>query len=133
MEKTWGKSKAVLYILCSFILGGAYIAGSWFSKEYSPVQQKQAQYPSQDTPMISAAADGPLLTIQQTADYLHLTTKQVITIIMYEQHMLDVTHSYEGTMFPWIKINGQMYIVQNKLEQWMDDAASQRRDYEPVK
>ncbi|MCD9025438.1 helix-turn-helix domain-containing protein [Cohnella silvisoli] len=71
----------------------------------------------------------PLMTIQETADYLNLSEFQVKTIISSEESMLKASGSYSGMMFPIIKIGNDIYVSANGLNDWLKESTQQRKQY----
>lgn len=74
--------------------------------------------------------DKPLMNIAETAQYLNLTEKQVRTIISSEAQVLKTTSSYEGMMFPVIRIEGDIYVGTEELKEWVKQAVSLKKEYD---
>ncbi len=72
----------------------------------------------------------PLMTIAETAKYLNLTEKQIRTIISSEEQVLKATSSYEGMMFPVIRIEGEIYVGTEELKEWVKQAVSLKKEYD---
>ncbi|MFM9331293.1 DNA-binding protein [Paenibacillus mesotrionivorans] len=72
----------------------------------------------------------PLMNIAETAQYLNLTEKQVRTIISSEEQVLKATSSYEGMMFPVIRIDGEIYVGTEELKEWVHQAVSLKKEYD---
>ncbi|OPA75351.1 DNA-binding protein [Paenibacillus selenitireducens] len=73
--------------------------------------------------------DKPLMTIQETAEYLNITESQVKTIISTEESMLKATGSFTGMMFPIIKIGNEVFVNTNGLNDWLKESTQQRKEY----
>lgn len=73
--------------------------------------------------------NSPLLNIKQAAEYLNLTEEQVTYIIQSEQNTLTKMGSFSGEMFPYFKINNQIFISTTDLTNWIKDVTTQRREY----
>lgn len=50
-------------------------------------------------------------------------------IIQSEQKSLSMSGSFTGEMFPYFKINNEIYISKNELTNWIKDVTTQRREY----
>lgn len=74
-------------------------------------------------------ANRPLMTIQETAEYLNISELQVRTIISTEETMLKSTGSYTGMMFPIIKIGNDIYVSTNGLNDWLKESIQERKQY----
>lgn len=70
-----------------------------------------------------------LLTLKETATYLGMNEDQVMSIITTEQRSLNAFHHFEGKMFPFIKVQDQIYVSRVELELWIQDASSNHRRY----
>jgi len=106
-------------IICSVILGIAFITGCFIIKN-----------PEKPTISETNKAESlykPLMTIQETANYLNITEIQVRTIISTEETMLNSTGSYTGMMFPIIRIGNDIYVSTNRLNDWLKE--STRKQY----
>ena len=112
----------ISYIICSGILGLSIIVGCLISR--GDVEQinekKEKEFVNQYK---------PLMTIKETATYLNLTELQVRTIIHFRRRILQNTHTFTGKMFPFIKINSDIYVSTNELNEWLKDSTSQRKQY----
>ncbi|MFD1176009.1 helix-turn-helix domain-containing protein [Paenibacillus puldeungensis] len=70
----------------------------------------------------------PLMTIQETAEYLKITESQVKTIISSEDTMLR-TSGLSGKLFPVIRIGTDNYISTEDLKDWLKDSTALRKQY----
>lgn len=70
----------------------------------------------------------PLMTIQETADYLKITESQVKTIISSEDTMLR-SSGLSGKLFPVIRIGTDNYISTEDLKDWLKDSTVLRKQY----
>ncbi|MNP75910.1 Helix-turn-helix domain protein [compost metagenome] len=70
----------------------------------------------------------PLMTIQETAEYLKITESQVKTIISSEDNMLR-TSGLSGKLFPVIRIGTDNYISTEDLKDWLKDSTVLRKQY----
>ncbi|MBU5356269.1 helix-turn-helix domain-containing protein [Paenibacillus barcinonensis] len=114
-------------LLASFILGVSFIIGSVLI-----INQDQGQRNgtlNQTTEQESLLANKVLLTLKETATYLGMSEDQVMSIIKTEQGSLNAFHHFEGKMFPFIKVQDQMYVSRVELELWIQDASSNHRRY----
>lgn len=113
--------------LSSVMLGASIIVGCILITNNQAANGKEArELPSVQKTLESAK---PLMTLQETADYLNLTEEQVKTIIGYENYILEVSHSYNGMMFPYIKINNQILVSRDELSGWIKESVQQRQEY----
>lgn len=109
-------------VICSIILGTSVIIGSLLirgdheSSSYKNLQKVNTQY-------------RPLMSIKETADYLKLSESQIRGIIWSEEKDLNETHTYSGIMFPTIKIGTETYVSKDSLNEWIKEAATQRKQY----
>ncbi|AHV98812.1 helix-turn-helix domain-containing protein [Paenibacillus sabinae] len=70
-----------------------------------------------------------LMNIKETAEYLNLTEQQVKTIIGWENYILNVAHSYDGKMFPYIKIDNEIFVSRDELNEWIKESTLQRKEF----
>ncbi|WP_379138798.1 helix-turn-helix domain-containing protein [Paenibacillus sp. sgz500958] len=70
-----------------------------------------------------------LMNTKETAEYLNLTEQQVITIIESENYILNLAHSYDGKMFPYIKIDNEIFVSRDELNEWIKESTLQRKKY----
>ena len=109
-------------LLSSIIIGASFITGCFFiQKAFIP--EKTA------APNEEATDPKPLMNIKETAEYLNLTVPQVITIIGYENHSLNLANSYVGKMFPYIKINNEIFVSRGELDGWIIDSTVNRKEH----
>ncbi|NMM52926.1 DNA-binding protein [Paenibacillus aquistagni] len=101
------KATHITSIICSLIIGASF------------------KYCRRTSELINS----PLLNIKQAAEYLNLTEEQVTYIIQSEQNTLTKMGSFSGEMFPYFKINNQIFISTTDLTNWIKDATTQRREY----
>lgn len=116
--------QVVSNIICSLIIGISIIIGCLLI----PTENTN-EIANRTTEEISNVNDAPLLNIEQAAKYLNITKEQVNYIIDSEQKSLRVSGSFSGEMFPYFKINNEIYISKNELINWIKDVTRQRREY----
>jgi hypothetical protein len=116
------KATHITSIICSLILGISIIIGCVRIAEAN--DYKSLQEVSQESPV-----DSPLLNVEQAAAYLNVTAEQLNYIIQSEQRTLDTTHTFSGVMFPYFKLNNEIYISKSELTNWIKDITTQRRKY----
>ncbi|AZN40990.1 DNA-binding protein [Paenibacillus albus] len=73
---------------------------------------------------------GPVMNLAETAAYLHLTVDEINTIITLEETVLESTGSYTGKMFPYFKIDKEIYVSRDELAAWIKEAATNRMQYQ---
>lgn len=108
-------------IISSIILGlsivtSGFIIGSSWNEELNRNESNHIE-------------NNPLMTIEETAEYLNLSEPQIRTIISYEETMLKTNGSYTGKMFPVIRIGNDTYISTDELKEWIKESTSQRKQY----
>ncbi|GLX66751.1 DNA-binding protein [Paenibacillus glycanilyticus] len=85
---------------------------------------------SGDNQSNATSTDGhPLMTVEETATYLHLSKEEVEYIITSENRTLETVGSFTGDMFPYITINDTIYVNRDALGKWLAEASNNRRDY----
>ena len=111
-------------IICSLIIGISIIIGCMLipTKNINDSVKEASQE-------ISTVSDSPLLNIDQAAKYLNITKENLNYIIQSEQNSLSVSGSFSGEMFPYFKINNEIYISKSELTNWIKDVTTQRREY----
>ncbi|MGG4479651.1 hypothetical protein [Paenibacillus illinoisensis] len=117
------KSIPVSILLASVILGISFIIGCFFLSNQESVNEP-AQVAQEEV-----AKDKVLMTIQETAEYLSMTEEQVMSIIHAEQRSFAASGSFNGTMFPFIKVQDEFFISRNELLLWAQDASVYNRRY----
>ncbi|WP_246042324.1 helix-turn-helix domain-containing protein [Cohnella pontilimi] len=105
-------------LLSSAILGVSIIIGCLIIQNH----QGQNKY-SSDHSLKS------LMTLKETAEYLNLSEFQVRTIISSEENALNNNGSFTGKLFPMIRIGKDIYISTNGLNDWLNQATTQRTQY----
>jgi len=117
------KSTPVSILLASVILGISFIIGCFFLSNQESVNE-----PTQ-VAQEEVAKDKVLMTIQETAEYLSMTEEQVMSIIHAEQRSFAAAGSFNGTMFPFIKVQDEFFISRIELLLWAQDASLYHRRY----
>ncbi|MGD0032949.1 MULTISPECIES: hypothetical protein [Paenibacillus] len=117
------KSIPVSILLASVILGISFIIGCFFLSNQESVNE-----PTQ-VAQEEVAKDKVLVTIQETAEYLSMTEEQVMSIIHAEQRSFAAAGSFNGTMFPFIKVQDEFFISRIELLLWAQDASLYHRRY----
>ncbi len=110
-------------IICSTIVGISIIAGSLIIRDH---REDSTTKESQE---LVQATYKPLMTIEETAEYLNLSEVQIIEIISTEASALEATGSYSGKMFPIIKFENEIYVSTDGLNEWLKEASTQRKQY----
>ncbi|RED59181.1 DNA-binding protein [Cohnella lupini] len=114
----------ITHIICSAIIGISLIAGSLIISNHreDPSVKEAAMEESQES---AQATYKPLMTIEETAEYLNLSEMQVRTIISTE----EATTSYGGIMFPMIRFQNETYVSTDGLKEWLKQFTQQRKQY----
>jgi hypothetical protein len=71
-----------------------------------------------------------LLSIEEASELLGLSEKQIKRIIVAEQTTLEKRGSFTGTMFPYIKFDGEYYFNKESILKWVHDNAAIKREYD---
>lgn len=120
------KATHLTSIICSLIIGASLIIGCLIiSTQDVTVTKQKLKIAEGQVNLINS----PLLNIKQAAEYLNLTEEQVTYIIQSEQSTLTKMGSFSGEMFPYFKINNQIFFSKTDLTNWIKDATTQRREY----
>ena len=117
------KSIPVSILLASVILGISLVIGCLLLSN-----QKSANEPTQ-VAQEDVTNDKVLMTIHETAEYLSMTEEQVMSIINAEQRSFAVSGSFNGKMFPFIKVQDEFFISRIELVLWAQDASTYHRRY----
>ncbi|WP_088547170.1 helix-turn-helix domain-containing protein [Paenibacillus aquistagni] len=120
------KATHLTSIICSLIIGASLITGCLIITPKDVTETKQELNIAEGQVNL---INSPLLNIKQAAEYLNLTEEQVTYIIQSEQSTLTKMGSFSGEMFPYFKINHQIFISKTDLTNWIKDATTQRREY----
>lgn len=120
------KATHLTSIICSLIIGASLIIGCLIISTQDVTGTKQKLNIAEGQVNL---INSPLLNIKQAAEYLNLTEEQVTYIIQSEQSTLTKMGSFSGEMFPYFKINNQIFISKTDLTNWIKDATTQRREY----
>jgi len=117
------KSNQFTIILASLILGISFIAGCLLMNNQTRSEREAEQKQS------LAVSDSPLMTMDEATVFLNMTEDQIIQIIKTEHNILTSTHSFTGTMFPYINVDNKYIFKKDLLLKWMDEASLNRTVY----
>ncbi|KGE18423.1 DNA-binding protein [Paenibacillus wynnii] len=120
------KATHITSIICSLIIGASLIIGCLIISTKDVTETKQELNIAEGQEKL---INSPLLNIKQAAEYLNLTEEQVTYIIQSEQNTLNTIGSFTGEMFPYFKINNEIFISKTDLTNWIKDVTTQRREY----
>lgn len=115
------KNSSLSNIVCSIFLGIAFVVGC-------TIVSGGSDLPSDQT-IEKENLFKPLMSIQETADYLNISESQVRAIIGYEETILKTSGSYTGKMFPIIKIGNDIFVSSVGLNEWIVESSQQRMEY----
>ena len=120
------KATHITSIICSLIIGVSLIIGCLIisTNDVTKTKRELSSAGGQET-----LNNSPLLNIKQASEYLNLTEEQVTYIIQSEQNTLNTMGSFTGEMFPYFKINNEIFISKTDLTNWIKDVTTQRREY----
>ncbi|AIQ29264.1 MULTISPECIES: helix-turn-helix domain-containing protein [unclassified Paenibacillus] len=76
---------------------------------------------------VSTAAESPLMTMSEAAEFLHLTENEVLNIIKAEHEVLKYNGSLTG--IPYMKVDEQFMINRAELQNWVQQATLEKRVY----
>lgn len=111
-------------IVSSVILGIAFVLGCYI------LNGEGSHDAVMDSPSNKIVeSNKPLMTIQQTAQYLNLSESQVQAIISTEEAKLQTTGSFNGMMFPVLRIGKDILVSTDALNEWIKEATRQRKQY----
>lgn len=116
------KQSNIILLLCSIMLGLSFITGCY-------LLQEQYNFTKPTVTHEKANENKPLMNIKETAEYLSLTELQVKSIITSEERILKQTGSFTGRMFPYIKINNEIFVSRDGLNEWIKESTTQRKEY----
>ncbi|KJB85725.1 hypothetical protein AZ66_22915 [Paenibacillus sp. E194] len=108
-------------IICSFLVGLSLVVSSII------ISQSSASGLKMDGTRKEAYQ--PLMTIEETAAYLHIPESKVRAIISSEELMLRKGIESNGILFPFIRIGTDNFISTDGLQEWLKQAAVQRLQY----
>lgn len=74
-------------------------------------------------------SDSPLMTLEQTAEFLNLTEYQVKTIISSDNALRD-QGAASGMPFPYIVVQNEIYVSKTGLISWLQEAALEQREFQ---
>lgn len=123
------KSNHLSIVAASLILGISIITGCWLISSEQAESREQVMESRNE----AASAEGPLLTLQETADLLKLTEEQVMNIIKAEHAILSNNGVFTGTMLPYIKVDDQFRFSGAGLQTWVQQATAEERIYSGIK
>lgn len=119
--------KALNYgsIISSLIIGSSIVSASFIL---------QGTEGSKSVPAVADEAylvqsESPLMTLEQTAEFLNLTEYQVKNIISAENAVRGQERAAAGSRFPYIVVQNEIYISKMGLISWLEEATQERRVY----
>ncbi|MEK0316251.1 DNA-binding protein [Cohnella sp. 56] len=121
------KNESFRLLLAATILGVSMIISSvilTYSKSATNDQTQSANIISQEQ-----IGSGPLMTIKETSEFMHLTESQIRKIISTEENLLKTSGSYTGKRFPYMTIDNEIYVSTKGLEEWIKESVQQSKQY----
>lgn len=112
-------------LISSLIIGISIVAASFILQGAEDLKYVPAVTEGAD----SVQTDPPLMTLEQTAEFLNLTEYQVKSIISSDNALREQGAS-EGKPFPYIVVQNEMYVSKLGLISWLDEATRNRRRFE---
>lgn len=117
------KSNQISIIVASLVLGVSFIIGCSLINiqigSEREVEQTQAL----------TVGDSPLMTMEEATVFLNMTEDQIVQIIKTEHDILTRSHSFTGTMFPYINVDNKYIFNKDLLLKWIDEASINRSVY----
>lgn len=111
-------------IISSLIIGLSIVAASFILQGTEGLKS----VPAVTDEAYSMQTESPLMTLEQTAEFLNLTESQVKSIISSE-NALRAQGDSEGVPFPYIVVQNEIYVSQIGLISWLEGATRERKIY----
>lgn len=103
-------------IICSFLVGLSLVVSSIIISQSSDREL-----------MKDGSRYKPLLTIEEAAEYLHITESQVRAIISSEESMRS--RDVDSLLFPVVRIGTDNFISTDGLHEWLKESLKRRLNY----
>lgn len=118
-------NKGIYILLTSIILGASLIFSSYIISN-----NNNSNIDSEYNEMKNINTSNDVMTLEEMAMYLKMTKDDVLSIIKIEQERLHKYHSFSGKMFPYFKINNDYYVYKEELQDWLEEASFDQREYD---
>ncbi|MEF7439936.1 hypothetical protein V4V36_04460 [Paenibacillus lautus] len=112
-------------LISSLIVGLSIVAASLILQ--GTVGSKAIPANTEEANMVQS--ERPLMTLEETAEFLNLTEYQVKNMISSENALREQYGSGGGTLFPYIVVQNEIYISRMGLMSWLEEATRERREY----
>jgi len=124
MDKYKILSASIVFLALSVLFGGMWIGNSL--NNYNAGKRLIESNMNQ--------SEKALITLDEASTFLGISAEEIQEIISSEQQHMDKYHSFTGKMFPYIKLNNNFYFNKDELNEWVQEKASRRTnfDYYPV-
>ena len=119
------KINNITTIVGTSILGISIILSSFIISSYN-FSSKNPDYEAINT---SINIVKPLMTINETSEYMNISESQVRKIISTEESILNTSGTYSGMMFPITMIDNEIYVSSAELNEWIKESVQQRKQY----
>ncbi|OIK16456.1 hypothetical protein BIV60_04060 [Bacillus sp. MUM 116] len=90
--------------------------------------------PFQDTNVSKAATNDDknavLINIDEASKLLGLSKEELKMIISAEKKSMAETGVFDGTMLPYVVVNGKQYFERTSLLKWAVEGSTQHREYQ---
>jgi len=116
------KGSIIAVIFSSVILGSSIVMGCFMI-------QKTVTLKHEVHTAVTNTSHGPMLTLQEAANFLSISEEQLNYIIQSEQNALRMGGSFQGEMVPYLKIKDELFFSAAGLVSWVTNATTQRRQY----
>ncbi|MGG4090983.1 hypothetical protein [Paenibacillus lautus] len=111
-------------LISSLIMGISIVTASFILQG----GEGSKSVPAVTDEVYSVQSESPLMTLEQTAEFLNLTESQVKNIISSENAQRG-QGSAAGSPFPYIVVQNEIYISKVGLISWLEEATRERRVY----
>jgi predicted DNA-binding transcriptional regulator AlpA len=110
-------------IIAIALIISAFVLSEGFEIEF---ETKEGDYKKFETKQSQAV----LINMEEASKILGLSEKTIKRIIVAEESTLEKRGSFTGTMFPYIKIDGEYYFSKESILRWVHDNAGMKREYD---
>lgn len=76
--------------------------------------------------------ESPVMNIEQAADYVGVTTEQLMKMIQIEKNELSQRGSFSGEMIPYFQVNEDFLFYRNQVDVWLEYASIENIEYNLV-
>jgi predicted DNA-binding transcriptional regulator AlpA len=110
-------------IIAIALIISAFVLSKGFEIEYETKEDDYKKFETKES-------QGVLINMDEASKILGLSEKTIKRIIVAEESTLEHRGSFTGTMFPYIKIDGEYYFSKESILSWVHDNAAMKREYD---